>query len=195
MRMKDEGFYTLIEMMGEFSEAGEPVPLRRRPLYPAELRDHTSKVTMQPHIATLLHTEEGVRLIRAMWYGGIIAQLWEKNKGLCAWQSSCTQAVKSLFPPRPTSTCDPPAGAFKNALTSRAVSPRTGFCGQTTAHKSRSSTRPTHPLHWPASRECLASFTVRDVSQAIRTQASLRRPPLPLHPCCAPVTIRLSPGG
>jgi len=28
---------TLIEMMGEFSEAGEPVPLRRRTLYPAEL--------------------------------------------------------------------------------------------------------------------------------------------------------------
>ena len=37
MRMKDEGYYTLIEMMGEFSEAGEPVPIRRRPLYPAEL--------------------------------------------------------------------------------------------------------------------------------------------------------------
>ena len=37
MRMKDEGFYTLIEMMGEFSEAGEPVPIRRRTLYPAEL--------------------------------------------------------------------------------------------------------------------------------------------------------------
>ena len=37
MRMKDEGYYTLIEMMGEFSEAGEPVPIRRRTLYPAEL--------------------------------------------------------------------------------------------------------------------------------------------------------------
>ena len=37
MRMKDEGYYTLIEMIGEFSEAGEPVPLRRRTLYPAEL--------------------------------------------------------------------------------------------------------------------------------------------------------------
>ena len=40
MRMKDEGYYTLIEMKDEFSEAGEPVPLRRRPLYPAELRVH-----------------------------------------------------------------------------------------------------------------------------------------------------------
>ena len=40
MRMKDEGYYTLIEMMGEFSEAGEPVPLRKRPLYPAELWVH-----------------------------------------------------------------------------------------------------------------------------------------------------------
>ena len=37
MRMKDEGYYTLIEMKDEFSEAGEPVPIRRRPLYPAEL--------------------------------------------------------------------------------------------------------------------------------------------------------------
>ena len=37
MRMKDEGYYTLIEMKDEFSEAGEPVPLRRRTLYPAEL--------------------------------------------------------------------------------------------------------------------------------------------------------------
>ena len=37
MRMKDEGYYTLIEMMGEFSEAGELVPIRRRTLYPAEL--------------------------------------------------------------------------------------------------------------------------------------------------------------
>ena len=37
MRMKDEGFYTLIEMKDEFSEAGEPVPIRRRTLYPAEL--------------------------------------------------------------------------------------------------------------------------------------------------------------
>ena len=34
---EDEGFYTLIEMKDEFSEAGEPVPLRRRTLYPAEL--------------------------------------------------------------------------------------------------------------------------------------------------------------
>ena len=40
MRMKDEGFYTLIEMKDEFSEAGEPVPLRRRTLYPAELQMH-----------------------------------------------------------------------------------------------------------------------------------------------------------
>ena len=40
MRMKDEGYYTLIEMMGEFSEAGEPVPIRRRTLYPAELQMH-----------------------------------------------------------------------------------------------------------------------------------------------------------
>jgi len=40
MRMKDEGYYTLIEMMGEFSEAGEPVPIRRRTLYPAELWVH-----------------------------------------------------------------------------------------------------------------------------------------------------------
>ena len=37
MRMKDEGYYTLIEMKDEFSEAGEPVPIRRRTLYPAEL--------------------------------------------------------------------------------------------------------------------------------------------------------------
>ena len=37
MRMKDEGYYTLIEMKDEISEAGEPVPLRRRTLYPAEL--------------------------------------------------------------------------------------------------------------------------------------------------------------
>ena len=37
MRMKMRVQDTLIEMMGEFSEAGEPVPLRRRPLYPAEL--------------------------------------------------------------------------------------------------------------------------------------------------------------
>ena len=34
---EDEGYYTLIEMKDEFSEAGEPVPLRRRTLYPAEL--------------------------------------------------------------------------------------------------------------------------------------------------------------
>ena len=40
MRMKDEGYYTLIEMKDEFSEAGEPVPIRRRPLYPAELQTH-----------------------------------------------------------------------------------------------------------------------------------------------------------
>ena len=38
MRMKDEGYYTLIEMKDEFSEAGEPVPIRRRTLYPAELQ-------------------------------------------------------------------------------------------------------------------------------------------------------------
>jgi len=37
MRMKMRVQNTLIEMMGEFSEAGEPVPLRRRTLYPAEL--------------------------------------------------------------------------------------------------------------------------------------------------------------
>ena len=37
MRMKDEGYYTLIEMKDEFSEAGKPVPIRRRTLYPAEL--------------------------------------------------------------------------------------------------------------------------------------------------------------
>ena len=37
MRMKMRVQDTLIEMMGEFSEAGEPVPLRRRTLYPAEL--------------------------------------------------------------------------------------------------------------------------------------------------------------
>ena len=40
MRMKDEGYYTLIEMKDEFSEAGEPVPIRRRTLYPAELQMH-----------------------------------------------------------------------------------------------------------------------------------------------------------
>jgi len=34
---EDEGYYTLIEMKDEFSEAGEPVPIRRRTLYPAEL--------------------------------------------------------------------------------------------------------------------------------------------------------------
>jgi len=37
MRMKDEGYYTLIEMKDEISETGEPVPIRRRTLYPAEL--------------------------------------------------------------------------------------------------------------------------------------------------------------
>ena len=37
MRMKMRVQNTLIEMMGEFSEAGEPVPIRRRTLYPAEL--------------------------------------------------------------------------------------------------------------------------------------------------------------
>ena len=37
---KDEGYYTLIEMKDEISEAGEPVPIRRRPLYPAELWMH-----------------------------------------------------------------------------------------------------------------------------------------------------------
>ena len=46
MRMKDEGYYTLIEMMGEFSEAGEPVPIRRRTLYPAELQMQISPVSL-----------------------------------------------------------------------------------------------------------------------------------------------------
>ena len=40
MRMKMRVQNTLIEMMGEFSEAGELVPLRRRTLYPAELQMH-----------------------------------------------------------------------------------------------------------------------------------------------------------
>ncbi len=45
MRMKDEGYYTLIEMKDEFSEAGEPVPLRRRTLYPAELQMQIAPVS------------------------------------------------------------------------------------------------------------------------------------------------------
>ena len=46
MRMKMRVQGTLIEMMGEFSEAGEPVPLRRRTLYPAELWVHSSDISL-----------------------------------------------------------------------------------------------------------------------------------------------------
>ena len=169
--------------------------LRRRTLYPTEVRDHTSKVMMQPHTATLLHTEEDVRLIRAMWYGGIIAQLWEKNKGLCAWQSSCTQAVKSLFSRARRAPVNPRRARSKMPLHPAPFLRAPAFVGSCLPTKAAAAHVPRIRCIGPLPESALLPSPSGMFRKSSGRSASLGRSPLPPHPCCAPVTIRLSPGG